>query len=192
MRDFIFKGQLNDAGYVDHTWAKKSVAGLLGDRVVDGKAAYLFSSEPLIDHQSGWFRLRVMNDNIPTDMKEIPVPAHDPGSRVLLHAWVALKGNNLKADEPRAILTAKCRHKLVENVKEHFGGVLGDLEVQTDPGIEVATAVTKGVKIHRPFGRVSISGVVENSAALIEIQKNGIGSAKAYGFGLVVSSIIKE
>lgn len=186
MRDFIFKPQLDARGYVDRTRLKRELAGILGDRIVNGKPRYLFSSEPLVEKVGEWYRLRVMEGTAP-NMPEIPLEECKAGQSVVLGMWIALDRKVFRAGEPDAALAVRCRELLQAYCAGRFGAMLDISSVEIADRIRVMSAVSKGATLFRPYGHARISGIVRDPAAVLEIQRNGIGEARAYGFGLVAS-----
>jgi len=193
MRDFIFKPELDAKGDVDRTRLKKELARMLGDRMADGKAKYLFSAEPLAAFAGEWFRLRTMVELPVVGMKEIPIAACTSGVATSLSAWVALESSMFKpAGDPRAVeLAARCRNWLERLCRERFDGPLDLVSVDVAPDIRVMTATSRGSRLSRPYGHVRVEGVVRDESRIMEIQRSGIGEARAYGFGLVASRAMK-
>lgn len=187
MRDFIFKPELDERGYVDRTRLKRELASFLGDRMVDGRARYLFSCEPLLSDVGQWFRLRVTEGEGVPGMPEIPVTPCEDGIEVSLAAWVALDRSMFRAGEPEAALAIRCRERLQRMCVEKFGRALDISAIDIGARIRVMSAHSKGSKLTRPYGRISVSGIVRSRDEIEEIQRNGIGEARAYGFGLVAS-----
>lgn len=190
MKDFIFKGALNGHGYVDRTWLKKELAGVFGDRFSDETGSrYLFSNEPLINSPCDWFRVRLI-DNFDTSklskaFKEIPFPQVKAGESVTIKAWIALNDNVLRNKYPVALLNQVCRQKLIEIGKNGTLHAMTDVTVDAPDEIKITDAVSKGTKFHRVYGHISITGKVTDENAFLQLQRDGLGAAKAYGFGLV-------
>jgi hypothetical protein len=188
MRDFIFKPALDAKGDVDRTWLKKELAGLLGDRVVDGETRYVFSAEPLIAEAGAWYRLRISSDGpAPPGMREIPVAGIDEGDEAVFSAWVALGGDMFRPREPRGLLATRCRDKLLSYAATRFGEAMDVASVEVGKTIRVMSAESKGARLSRPYGRVTVAGVVRDREKIDRISMFGIGEAKAYGFGLVAA-----
>ncbi|MCV9964290.1 type I-E CRISPR-associated protein Cas6/Cse3/CasE [Pararhizobium sp. BT-229] len=192
MRDFIFKPRLDEKGDVDRTRLKKEIAGILGDRVVDGRARYLFSAEPLVGVAGEWFRLRMTGEGVVPGMVEIPLTECVNGDEVVLSAWIALDSNMFRIGEPRTSLAGRCREKLLRLCHSRFGAAMDTIVITVDSGIRVMSARSKGSNLTRPYGHVNVAGIVTDSARIREIQQGGIGEARAYGFGLVAAKPIPQ
>ncbi len=194
MRDFIFKGMIGSNGYVDRTWLKKEVIGVFGERIDEnGNARYLISGEPLISSIGDWFRIRVLDGvEIPATLpnfREITIPEIKSGQRIALQAWVALNQNALKSGDAPSITNERCRRKLIEIAEKHAQASMHDYRVDVSTKISVMKADSKGTKFSRAFGHIAIIGEVSDLQYINHLQQTGIGSAKAYGFGLVASQI---
>lgn len=185
MRDFIFKPTLDEKGDVDRTRLKKEIAGVLGDRMVDGRASYLFSAEPLVDFAGEWYRLRTTHDRSVPGMREIPAAPVKNGERVTLSAWIAVDENVFRKGEGRDRLAGRCREWLAGVCEKKFGPSLDGMETEVSENIRIMSARSKGSVLKRPYGHVSVTGVVTDASGIEEILRNGIGNARAYGFGLV-------
>jgi hypothetical protein len=187
MRDFIFKPEATGYNGVDRTLLKKNIAGILGDRMVDGKARYLFSAEPLMSEPGEWFRVRTADDAAIEGMKEIPIQGFKVGAAVTLSSWIAISGDTFQAGEPPALLATRSREKLRALCEGKFNDAMDIWEVDTSRAVRVMKAVSKGQRLCRPYSHVTVTGTVKNIELLHEIELNGLGYAKAYGFGLVVA-----
>jgi hypothetical protein len=182
MRDFIFKPRLEANGHPDRTLLKKELAAVLGDRMVDGRTKYLFSREPLLPQSFEWFRVRVSDGVEAASMREVPLEGCEQDECVTLCAWVAMNNKTFRGKEPLNV--AGERH--LRWIAEHKFSPLIDIMDIDIGNIGVMSAVSKGMKLTRAYGHLSVHGTVKDAAGLSELMKLGVGESKAYGFGLVV------
>lgn len=180
MKDFVFKLPDEQLQRRDRTQIKKAVAAVFGDRHDGNASRYLFSPEPR--HDLGpWLRVRVCVDSVDVDprmARRLDVPVPPPGVMVRAVAWVALKQRFPISDKPKAIA------KLAD-MCSHFDDALEVQSFEVDEALELACMERGKSAFQRAFGRIRLLGRVKDQAALEALMRNGIGAAKAYGFGLV-------
>lgn len=180
MRDYALRIPDPQLQTADRTIIKKAVASVFGDRH-DGEAPrYLFSPEPRHDLGS-WLRVRACVDGIEVDpaiARLIAVPVPGQGALVRGAAWVALKQKFPISDRGRALAKLADMRALFEEAL--------DLTVfEVDEELGLANMERGRSRFQRAFGRVRFEAVVINEDALKALMRDGVGAAKAYGFGLV-------
>lgn len=191
IRDYAVKVPSPD--HRDRTPLKKAVAGLLGDRF-QGSARYLYSAEPRAP-LSDWFRLRLLDGDLPRSGQMVAIPVELPqpsaGDNVVIQGWIALKAKNFHGDHAASEGGHVVYGKLAA-MQDRFSGAVNIEECRVDRPFHVAEIKRGRQTFHRPYGHILIRGQVVNPRATAALLASGIGAAKAYGFGLLDLQIEKE